>query len=94
MTEGSSAAHSAVDDLCDGLQIVLFDGGFGGQDHPGGAIGDLRMLPGSDFAIGTFEGGFQFGQTGHGIVAAHTIVKVIDLGRLVPIIGSISSSQP
>ena len=55
----------AVDDHGARLEAVLLDRRLGRQDHPGGAVGDLRAVAGRHLAVGPLEGGLELGELLH-----------------------------
>ena len=42
---------SPAEDFANGLQVVLLDGGLGGEHEGGGAIGERRSVGGSDSSV-------------------------------------------
>lgn len=60
-------------------QSVLGDRGVGGQDHPGGAVGDLRRIAGGDLAPGALEHRPEFCERLCRGVRTYAIVMVEEL---------------
>src|SRR6516164_398299 len=68
----------AVDDHRARRKAVLLDRLLGGEDHPGGPIGDLRAVAGGHLSPRPLEGRLELGELLDGAVGAHAVIMVID----------------
>src|SRR3984957_14077923 len=68
----------AVDDDGPGRELVRFHGVFRGENHPGGAVGDLRAVAGRHLAPGPLEGRPELAEVVGAAVGPHAVVVVVE----------------
>ena len=59
--------------------MPFFNGGFGGQNQPRCAIGNLRAITRRNATVFTIKKRLEFGQTGHARIGAHAIILGVNI---------------
>ena len=79
ITDGIERRPLAVDDAGRRRQVVPLHRVLRSQDHPRGAVGDLRAVAGRHLAPGPLERGLQLAELLDRGVGPHAVVEVVDL---------------